>query len=346
MSGYKDITIIGGGLAGLTLGIGLGRRGVPVTIFEAGSYPRHRVCGEFISGRGQAVLTRLGLRERLMEAGAIPARTVAFFSARAASPVRELPEPAWSVSRHVLDDLLADEFRKAGGVLHENDRRRGDSFGEGTVRATGRRLQPVVNGLRWFGLKVHARNVPLQADLEMHLAPASYLGISRLGNGEVNICGLFRRPPGVGDLPHWPELLRGEPGTHRNKRLAEAEFDPDSFCSVAGLSLAPRRAVRSEDCCLGDSVTMIPPVTGNGMSMAFESAELAAAPLESYSAGKNSWPAARQEIAQKCDAAFARRLAWAAWLQRLMFVPSVQGALVRFAPRWQPVWRLLVARTR
>jgi NADPH-dependent 2,4-dienoyl-CoA reductase/sulfur reductase-like enzyme len=41
----KSITIVGGGLAGLTLGIGLRQRSVPVTIQEAANYPRHRVCG-------------------------------------------------------------------------------------------------------------------------------------------------------------------------------------------------------------------------------------------------------------------------------------------------------------
>ena len=61
----KPVTIIGGGLAGLTLGIGLRQHGVPATIIEAGNYPRHRVCGEFVSGRGQATLARLGLRAML-----------------------------------------------------------------------------------------------------------------------------------------------------------------------------------------------------------------------------------------------------------------------------------------
>jgi flavin-dependent dehydrogenase len=97
---------------------------------------------------------------------------------------------------------------------------------------------------------------------------------------------------------------------------------------------------------VGDAITMIPPVTGNGMSMAFESAELAREPLAEYSAGKISWAEAQQTIARKCDATFSRRLAWAAWLQQLMFMPSLQNALVVFVPRWQWVWRLLLARTR
>ncbi|MDB6025304.1 MAG: putative electron transfer oxidoreductase, partial [Verrucomicrobiales bacterium] len=44
----RPITIVGGGLSGLTLGIALRQRGIPTTIWEAGRYPRHKVCGEFI----------------------------------------------------------------------------------------------------------------------------------------------------------------------------------------------------------------------------------------------------------------------------------------------------------
>ena len=35
--------VVGGGLAGLTLGVALRQRDVPVTLCEAGSYPRQRV---------------------------------------------------------------------------------------------------------------------------------------------------------------------------------------------------------------------------------------------------------------------------------------------------------------
>ena len=55
------IEIIGGGLAGLSLGIALRRAGVPVALHEAGAYPRHRVCGEFIAGLEGSTIERLGL---------------------------------------------------------------------------------------------------------------------------------------------------------------------------------------------------------------------------------------------------------------------------------------------
>jgi flavin-dependent dehydrogenase len=347
MAAKMPIKIVGGGLAGLTLGIGLRQRGVPVTIFEAGQYPRHRVCGEFISGRGQGTLARLGLLEPLQQAGAIPARTAAFFSPRVVAPARQLADPAISISRHALDDLLAREFKRLGGELREHERWRGETDQEGMVRASGRRMEPVVNGWRWFGLKVHARNVDLTADLEMHLSPSGYVGMSWLKDGEVNICGLFRRSASGEGAVHWQETLRGAPGSLRHQRLANADFNEESFCSVAGLSLAPHRASAMDECCVGDTITMTPPVTGNGMSMAFESAELATEPLAAYSEGCLSWADAKQIIARRCDEAFSRRLAWAAWLQRFMFAPgTVQDALVFLLPRWRWAWRLLLNRTR
>ena len=152
----KPIMIVGGGLAGLTLGIGLRQRGVPVRIYESGSYPRHRVCGEFISGRGQDTLARLGLNELLAQAGAVRAHSSAFFSATRSTLPRPLPSAAICLSRFTLDALLAKEFRRLGGELTEGNRFAGD-FGEGIVRATGRRAQAEQGGVRWFGLKVHAR---------------------------------------------------------------------------------------------------------------------------------------------------------------------------------------------
>src|SRR5271156_4449152 len=103
MFAQKSITIIGVGLAGLTLGIALRKKETPVTVFEAGNYPRHRVCGEFVSGRGLEILGALRLKEKFLAAGATEARSSIFFSGNSKSPVRQLPSPALCLSRFVMD---------------------------------------------------------------------------------------------------------------------------------------------------------------------------------------------------------------------------------------------------
>jgi flavin-dependent dehydrogenase len=346
MAMAKPITIVGGGLAGLTLGIGLQQRGVAVTIHEAGKYPRHRVCGEFISGRGQATLARLGLRELFDQAGAVRALTAAFFSATKATAPRPLPSAAICLSRFTLDAALAKKFCSLGGKLIEGDRFAKD-FDEGIVRGTGRRVWAEERGAQWFGLKIHARNVSLAADLEMHVSPHGYVGLCKINGGEVNVCGLFRKRAGEnGEAKSRHELLHGQPGSILRQRFARAEFDENSFCAVAGMSLRPHRASSRAEICIGDSTTMIPPVTGSGMSMAFESAELAVASLAAWSRSESSWHEAQKKIARDCDAAFARRLTWAKWLQRIMLTPALQNSLVTLAARSDFIWRLAFARTR
>ena len=64
----KAVTIVGGGLAGLVLGVRLRGLGVPVTIYEKRAYPQHRVCGEFISGVSYEILEKLNLVKTLEKA--------------------------------------------------------------------------------------------------------------------------------------------------------------------------------------------------------------------------------------------------------------------------------------
>jgi 2-polyprenyl-6-methoxyphenol hydroxylase-like FAD-dependent oxidoreductase len=355
----RPVTIIGGGLAGLTLGIGLRQRDVPVTIHESGDYPRHRVCGEFISGRGQSALDRLGLLADFENAGAVYARTAMFISGAAKSPVRDLATPALCLSRYKMDALLAAKFQELGGELRVHSRWNGDTDtlkrghrtpgDEGVVCATGRRLAPVDNEIRWFGVKAHvsgASPVNLEADLEMHVSPDGYVGVNRINDGQVNVCGLFRARPEKQRPESKLDWLLGPHDSSLRERLKEAQFDPQSFCSVAGIRLKPRRASARDDCSIGDALTMTPPVTGNGMSLALESAEMALGAVSAYGRGEINWLEAKRQVAAGCDAAFSRRLAWARVLQWMMASRTVQGALGKFLLRSNWVWQFMFARTR
>lgn len=342
----KGITIVGGGLAGLTLGIALRQQQVPVTVWEAGRYPRHRVCGEFISGSGQATLARLGLQEKLLLAGGRWATSAAFYVSSQRLVEQQLSQPAFCLSRYVLDDLLAQEFCRLGGELRLNQRWSKGDCGEGVVRATGRQVQASVHGWRWFGLKVHGRGAGLQADLEMHFVNNGYVGLCRL-NGEFNICGLFRSRTPLPQLARqWREMLCGEPGSKLREHLGDAVLEEKSFCSAAGLCLEPQRADDGDECALGDTLTMTPPITGNGMSMALESAELAVQPLIAYCHADRTWNEAQQEIAKQCNRRFRHRLRAAALVHRAMFHPVARKIIPTMLPRFPGLVRVLFAQTR
>jgi menaquinone-9 beta-reductase len=343
----KQITIAGGGLAGLTLGIGLRKRGVPVVIVEAGTYPRRRVCGEFISGKGLEILEGEGLKELLVAEGARLVSSMKFVAGNGTGVMRELREPGLAFPRLKLDDLLARTFRALGGELKEGERWPQEVLPEGMVRATGRRIRPPVDGWRYFGLKAHARGAAMEAGLEVYLVEQGYVGLCQVREDLVNVCGLFRSQVALENLgATWPAFLKGPPDSPLGKRLRHAEFVPETFCSIAGLPWSPDAVEVRRECRIGDCLTMIPPVTGNGMSMAFESAAIAVPWLCAYSQGELSWEAASEGIGLQCATVFGRRIRWARVLHRALFEWVARKFLVGAVARYPRALNFLYGVTR
>src|SRR5437763_1811893 len=57
--GTFDVAIIGAGPAGCAAAIAAARAGASVHLLERGPYPRHKVCGEFVSPEALALLREL-----------------------------------------------------------------------------------------------------------------------------------------------------------------------------------------------------------------------------------------------------------------------------------------------
>ena len=126
------------------------------------------------------------------------------------------------------------------------------------------------------GVKIHATNVPLQSDLELHFANDGYVGLSRLPNNQVNICALFRdadrlRKTGTDSFS---SVFSTKMAPTLASRLGNVSYSHDSFCAVSGISLRRECTTKISECRIGDSICMIPPLTGNGMSIALETAAL------------------------------------------------------------------------
>ncbi len=54
-----DLAVVGAGPAGTSAAITAARHGARVGLFEAKDFPRHRVCGEFVSAESLDVLAAL-----------------------------------------------------------------------------------------------------------------------------------------------------------------------------------------------------------------------------------------------------------------------------------------------
>ena len=109
----RRVEIAGGGLAGLSLGIALRRRGVPVCVREAGSYPRHKVCGEFINGVAEGTLENLGIGGVFTEA--LNHRRTRWWIGNREILDIEMDRPALGMSRWEMDVALRDLFLAEGG---------------------------------------------------------------------------------------------------------------------------------------------------------------------------------------------------------------------------------------
>lgn len=315
----RPLTIVGGGLCGLSLGVALRRRNLPVTLHEAGSYPRHRVCGEFISGVRPEVLEALGVAEA-MEGARFQRGTVWYHGSRRVLTAK-LPERAWGISRWVLDEALRKKFQEAGGVLVERSRV-GSENPVGQVWCAGR--VPVKGP--WVGLKCHLRGLALEEDLEVHLGRNGYVGLARVEDGRVNVCGLFRIDRALSGTDLLETYLEAGGLFALARRIREGKVDESSRAAVAGFRLGPQKGP-SDRLALGDAWGMMPPFTGNGMSMAFESAELAVEPLSHYAEGVCDWETTCRRVGWRMRKKFSWRLFGAGLLHPGLTCPAGQAFL-------------------
>ena len=322
----QNIEIVGGGVAGLSLAVGLAQRGVRVTLLEAGTYPRHRLCGEFVNGVSDGTLQNLGVLDLFDDAR--KHRKMAWWLRSERIAQAQLDQTVKALSRWEMDQRMASRFRELGGSLQERARVVCTPQ-SGRVWAAGRRLQ---KESEWIGLKAHFLGLQTESDLEMHLGEGGYVGLTPVEGNRVNVCGLFRRRDvmsgkgserllgylaacGLGDL---------------TERLREVVADESSLTGISGVSFG-EQGHESNLLSIGDAERMIPPFTGNGMSMAFEAAECALTPLVSYAHAEASWAEVQEQVRSKLRQRFRRRMTLAQGIHNLILKSPARDVLAAAA---------------
>src|SRR5271157_1363099 len=117
-----DLAVIGGGPAGTSAAITAARLGARVVLFEARDYPRHKVCGEFVSAESLDLLAGLlhgvARAESLFRDAPVLSRTRLLLGERVVEAT--VSPPAVSISRYELDALLWEAAQLATVEAHSN----------------------------------------------------------------------------------------------------------------------------------------------------------------------------------------------------------------------------------
>jgi len=111
-----DLTIIGGGPAGTAAALEARRHGLQVAVWERSRFPRHKVCGEFISAESLPVLQQ-EIPAALARSAVI--RRAEFVAQSGRSYRFTLPSAARGLSRLVMDEALWRAAIRSGAQAHE-----------------------------------------------------------------------------------------------------------------------------------------------------------------------------------------------------------------------------------
>jgi flavin-dependent dehydrogenase len=308
-SSQDEVLVVGGGVAGCAASIALARRGRRVTLIEREPTPRHKVCGEFLSGEALEDLQALGLD--VASLGAVPIEYVRLAAARRAAQA-PLPFPAASLTRKALDTALIAEAIGAGVRVE-----RGRSV-QALVRASGNVWQARLDDgevfeaptaflatgkhdlrgftrpkdpQRWVAFKMYFRLAPAQAAelanaSELMLYRGGYGGIQPVEDGIANLCCVAQQRYLATDGDRWETFLakmqRDCP--HLRMRLERAEPLLDKPIAIAHIPYGfIRRTTEDGLFCIGDQAAVIPSFTGDGISIALHTARCA---VGAYAAGE------------------------------------------------------------
>src|SRR6185369_6120306 len=136
----SQIAIVGAGPAGASLAIRLAMKDFEVVLIEREKFPRHKLCGEFISPECLEHFRELGVLEEMMAVGGDRITQTIFYapSGRNVSVPSEWfgnAKGALSISRAEMDFRLLEKARSAGvkvleetqvvGLLFEDERAAG-----------------------------------------------------------------------------------------------------------------------------------------------------------------------------------------------------------------------------
>ena len=357
-----DVIIVGGGLAGLTSAIHLSTRKKRVLLIEKNEYPKHKVCGEYISNEVLPYLNSLGINP--INEGAKQITKVHISTTKSNLIKGELPLGGFGMSRYFLDDLLVKKARLNGVKILKDTvdsiHFKKDSFtittkisgvfqSKITIGAFGKRSSLDQKMKRKFiqkkspylAVKIHVKGVFPENLVALHNFKGGYCGVSKVENNAINVCYIteyrsFKKHKNITDFQ--------EQVVFKNKHLRKIfkESSPvfEKPLTISQVSFQTKNPVEDHIIMCGDTAGMIHPLCGNGMGMAISSAQLASIRILQFLNGEiKTREGLEKQYLRDWNKEFKTRLKsghFIAWLFRNQTISQIAYSILKRIPSLLP----------
>ena len=283
-----DVFVVGGGPAGLAAALVARRHGLEVTVADSCNPPIDKSCGEGLMPDGIAALQRLGVNIPPMEAHRF--RGIRFVSSALSAEATFPDGSGLGVRRTNLQRIMVEHAERVGvqflwgavvtGLHPDGVLVQGKLIpARWTIGADGASSRV----RRWSGLDVHRqkeqrfafrrhyRVTPWAEFMELHWGPRCQLYITPVGPEEVCIALLSREPglrldEALREFPEVTERLRG--AEHGSVKSGSVERGAVSVTRKLARVCGGRVAL------IGDASGGVDAITGEGLCLAFNQAEL------------------------------------------------------------------------
>jgi flavin-dependent dehydrogenase len=356
-----DLIIVGAGLGGLTTAVLAARKGYRVLVLEKNKFPFHRVCGEYISNESRNFLDR----ESLLPDVVLPSiQQLRVTASSGKEIVHSLSLGGFGISRYLLDEHLCKVARAAGAIVREETTvvEVGFQTGRETHPFTVKTHQETYEGrlcigawgkrslldqklnrpflqknetAGWVGVKYHAYCRELPDQISLHNFNGGYCGISKIENDMYCICYLIRANR-LQNEQIGSEKIKMAEKNHlwKNPYLKtlwqEANFTFAKPKVIAQVNFSPK-ALKEQECWMvGDAAGMIPPLCGNGMSMAIHAGVMAVEAAGIWLNQRGSLQEAFQHYQKNWKEQFQTRLQTGRALQLFFGNDRASNAMVNF----------------
>lgn len=362
-----DLITIGGGPAGTSAAISAARRGAKVLLLERGRFPRHKVCGEFVSAESLNLLRELLDLEHavlLQEAVSIP-RARLFLDGRTLQTV--VSPPAASIARLDLDAALWRSARSAGVDAREQTTVQsitgsgpfrittasGEFEAKAVVNASGRwsnlNLPPPEDGMRgekWLGVKAHFAEPLSDPSVDLYFFEGGYCGVQPVtvtgdgSTGRVNASAVVRADV----ASTLPEVFARHPALRERSRNWTPLSDP---VSTSPLIFREPQPERDGVFMVGDAAGFVDPFVGDGISLALRGGALAAHNLAPFFAGETSLSDAVRRYREAYRLSLLPVFRASSKIRRMLVLPGAVRRPLLFLLESSPaITRYLVRKTR